>query len=1810
MIALPGYEIKEKIYEEMTTVLYRGITHKEKQSVIIKALRNEYPTIEEITSFKQEYKITKNLDIQGIIKVYELEKSQNSFALILEDFECQPLSQLRPLSQIPLIQFINIAITLVETLIQLHQIPIIHKNIKTSNIFINPKTNEVKLTGLSSASTLSTEQHTISNPNSIAGTLAYISPEQTGRMNRSLDYRTDFYSLGVTFYEMLTGTVPFTTNDPLELVHCHIAKQAVQPFRKREIPKAVSDIVMKLLAKNAEDRYQSAAGLKFDLETCLLQLHSVGKIEDFSLGRRDRGNQLLIPQKLYGRDTEVQILLDAFSRVSLGTTEIMLVAGYSGIGKTSIVNEIHKPIVEARGYFISGKFDQFKRNIPYTAIVQAFQSFIRQLLTESANKIALWQEKLLNALGRNGQIIINVIPEVELIIGPQPEVKKLGPSASENRFNRVFQQFINVFCQSEHPLVIFLDDLQWADGASLKLIQLLLTEDSSHYLLIVGAYRDNEVSHAHLLFQILNKIKVTSTAINEITVESLSYIHTKQLIKETFGYDRDEDRVIILTELLFNKSQGNPFFLTQLIKILYAEKLIAYQPSTDNWQWDIKQIQAIGITDYNIVELIARNVRKLPANTQNILKIAACIGNSFNLNTLAMVSEQSDLYTARELWSALQAGLILPLSDSYKIPLIFSESETSSFQAHDVRIDYKFLHDRVQQAVYSLIPDSEKKATHQKIGQLLLKNTPLQEQKDNIFTIVNQLNLSKDLLTLQSEKDEIAKLNFIAGQKAKVATAYEAATNYFNLGLELLGSNSWETQYNLTSDFYLEILEVQYLNTNFEQAATLCDIAFKQVKTILEKAKLYEIKIRLALAQNQIQLAVEMGLEVLDMLGVSLFLTPPQELNIKELAKLPRMTDPYKLVAMKCLMLIHPPACFGESSLGMTILYTMIELSKQYGNSPPSIYAYATYGALTSWLVPDVDLAYKFGQLAWLVLEQLDAKEFQSLLFVVISITITHWKKHTKETIEPLFQAIQTGLEFGDIEFACYASHYYCSHLFYNGNHLENVHSNQKQYVKFLKHNKQEHQLFLSSICSQLVANLLNKASQKCLLSGEFINEEEALINFHKNNNLLAIFSIYYAKCLICYLFKDYKSSLEYAITGANYSGFIQGDIIFTQHNFYYSLALLAQYRYICSHPNVADETEQQQYLKQVAINQDKMQYWAHHCPMNYQHKYDLIEAEKARVLEQIFTAMEYYDRAIKGAREHEYIQEEAIAYERAAEFYFSIGREEIAQLYMKNAYRCYARWGANAKVQDLKSEYSQFLVERTDLMEITNNSKASTSSRDIKYLDLATVIKASQALAGEIFLDKLLEKLMKIVIENAGAQRGFLILYSQAEPRNDEDSWVIEAEGTVNVDDVAILQSLPVSSIDPVTQIPLLPATIIKYVARTQENIVLSDAANEGQFTRDRYILATQPKSILCTPLLHQGKLSGILYLENNLTIGAFTPERVEILTILSAQAAISIENSRLYQQLEGYSRTLEQKVKARTQELEEKNQQLATILQTLKATQAQIIAQEKLASLGALASGIAHEIKNPLNFVNNFAELSVELTQELGEEIENQKDRLNPESREYIKEILNDIKQNSQKIHEHGKRSDNIVNSMLMLSRGQNDERQLTQINALLAEAIELTYHGMRAKDASFKINIETDYDAHLVQLNVVPQNINRAFINIINNAYYAVHKKKMRLQIESAYKGEEFSPTLSVSTKDLGEQVEIRVRDNGQGIPQQIIDKIFNPFFTTKPTGEGTGLGLSITHDIIVQQHQGKIRVNSEVDIYTEFIITLPKVLADRK
>ncbi|MBD2355897.1 serine/threonine-protein kinase PknK [Tolypothrix sp. FACHB-123] len=1277
-LRMEGYQVVKQIYFSSKTIVYKAIREIDRQAVIIKYLQRDYPSFSELLQFRNQYTITKNLNLPGIIQPYSLEIYLNSYALIMEDFGGISLEEYTQRKPIKINEFLAIALQLADILNGLYQHRVIHKDIKPANIIIHPDTKQIKLIDFSIASLLPRENQEIKNPQILEGTLAYLSPEQTGRMNRGIDYRSDFYSLGVTFFELLTGQLPFQCSDPMELIHCHIAKQAPFLGNRKEIPQVISQIVMKLMAKNAEDRYQSALGLKYDLEICLLQYQETGAIDDFELGQRDVCDRFLIPEKLYGRETEVTSLLQAFDRVSNGSTEIMLVAGFSGIGKTAVVNEVHKPIVRQKGYFIKGKFDQYQRNIPFSAFVLALRELMSQLLTETDAQLQQWQTKILSALGENGQVIIEVIPELEQIIGTQPVAVELTGSAAQNRFNLLFQKFIQVFTTPEHPLVIFLDDLQWADSESLQLMQMLISEAETGYLLLIGAYRNNEVSPAHPLMLLLNDIGKTGSIINTITLNSLKLSDLNDLIADTLSCPAS--LAVPLTELVYRKTQGNPFFATQLLKALYEEGYINFDSKKGYWQGDIVQIQALTLTD-DVVEFMALQLQKLPSATQSILKLAACIGNTFDLANLAIVYEKSLAETAVDLWKALQEGLILPTSEVYKF---FQEESATKNQNSGEFLGlnshtcvYKFLHDRVQQAAYTLIPEEQKQATHLKIGQLLLHNTTPAQQEEKVFEIVNQLNIGKNLLTEETQQIELAQLNLKAGRKARAATAYKAALKLFLTGIGLLSHSSWQTQYKLTLALYEAATEAAYLSGNLEQMTQFATVILEQAQCLLDKVKVYEIRIQAAQAQHQFLKAVEIALDILACLGIS-FPQQPSPSDIGQacavtqtilagrepldLIALPLMQEPEKVAAIRILAGVSSSAYVATPNLLPFIILEQVNLSVKYGNISYSANGYAYYGLMLCGVMGEIERGYQFGQLAHLVLEQLNAKEMIARAYVGVHCSVWHWKEPLRNTLPFLRKGYQSGLETGDLESATICAFVYVMHSWFIGKELNDLSVESAAFYVQLTQLKQEGLLSHLTIFQQAILNLISDSPQAWELIGDAFNQEQMLPKIEQAGDQTALCYFYTSRLLLCYWFGQFELAVAAAIAIEKYLGGATGLFLVPLFHTYDSLAHLAIYSQV-------SQAEKENIQQRVIANQEKLKNWAEHVPGNHLHKYYLVEAEWQRTLDNKAEAIKYYDLAIAFAQENQYFNEEALANELAARFYLAWNKQRLAQDYLLQAY-------------------------------------------------------------------------------------------------------------------------------------------------------------------------------------------------------------------------------------------------------------------------------------------------------------------------------------------------------------------------------------------------------------------------------------------------------------------------------------------------------------------------------------------------------------
>ncbi|MDJ0717885.1 MAG: AAA family ATPase [Prochloraceae cyanobacterium] len=1540
--SIPGYKIIEKIQDEAETQVYRAESSQDRRLVLLRLFKAEYPAPIDLKIWEYEYEITRDLNISGIIKPHRLEQYNNSYIFIFDNFDGLFLRDIISTSKkIELIDFLKIALQLAKVLGEIHEQNIIHKDIRPDNIIVNPKNYEIKLTGFGVSSIVAREKHESCNFNFRQEALAYIAPEQIGRINHSADYRVDFYALGITFYELLTGQLPFSADDPLELVHHHVARQASSPTQlNNNVPEVISKIILKLIAKNAEDRYQSSYGLKQDLEICLKRVQNKLEIEDFVLGQDDKSERLLIPQKIYGREQELAALINAFEEVSNGTLKLCLISGQSGIGKTALVNELRESVAIQKGSFISGKSDQLELNSPYGLLGQAFGSLIRQLLSENESKISNWKNNILEALPKNAQIIVDVIPELELLIGKQLPVEELAPIEAQNRFNLVFQRFLKALTKSQSPIVVFLDDLQWADSASLKLIDYLIKSGKNHYLLFIGAYRNDEINEFPSLKLIFDRINETDSSIHQINLQPLDLIQIENLISDVLN--SSQEKVSPLANLVLRKTNGNPFFINQFLKSLYQKGLLNFQSHTGHWEWNLKNLEETNFTD-NVLELMVEKIEKLSCSTQNTLKLAACIGNEFDLALLSATSEMSLKATVDSLWEVIEEELILPTGDTYGY-LIKSKTQ-DIFDRSDMLITFKFTHDRIQQAFYQILLEEERQHLHYKIGKSLLANITLEPPEVKAFDIVNYLNLCPNLIASQEEKYYIAQLNLAAAKKSISAIAYSAALKYLKSGTNLLASDCWADHFELTFGLYTELAKCEYLCGNFERANYIFEILLHNSRTEIEKVEVYSLKIILHTTLREFKEVIEQGKKGLSLLGwkiperqsrvnqaILLEITKIKfhlfNLNISEAINLPNMVSVNQISMISLMAQVIPALYYTNPSLSDLFYLKMASLSLKYGVTATSSMAFAGLARFLGERLGDFESRYEFGKLALTISEKFDNPILKGNTLFLFSGFINHWNNHAKFDLDYLKQASQISIESGNFVWACYANNVMTMKMIVIGNNLDLVSEAAQKAIEFAYQTGEQFTPTCLLSTRQFTFCLKGLTTNSMSFGGDSFDEIKHEELLRSTSSLIVALNWYqFLKLEVLYIFNDFSNALKIALELEESIVSVKGLIHTVDYYFYYSLTLTALY-------SSFSYREKKRYRKILNKNQSRMKKWAYHCPKNFLHKYFLVSAEISCIDNQKEKAIELYHRAIQSAIENNYIQNQAIANELAGKFYLSNGFDTVAKPHLREASYCYLKWGATAKVQALEKKYSQLLFNLT-ASELTslNSWKASSSIgyKDLEFLvDIKSVLKASQALSGEIILETLLTKLMRIVIENAGAQKGFLILHK-------EGNWVIEAEATVDSDNVRILRSISLDTIDDNSQTPYLSSAVVNYVIHSQENIVLNDAFNEGQFSHDPYIVATQAKSILGHPLLNQGKLNGILYLENNLTAGAFTTERLEVLKVLSAQAAISIENARLYQQLEEYNRNLEQKVEKRTKELTQ------TVAE-LKKVEAQLVFENEL--------------------------------------------------------------------------------------------------------------------------------------------------------------------------------------------------------------------------------------------------------------------------
>ncbi|WP_437973260.1 AAA family ATPase [Sorangium sp. So ce295] len=1478
----PRYRVLEVLHQGADTILYRARREEDGRPVVLKVLRRDHASPHALGRLQHEHEVARALDTAVIVRPYAMESLGDQAALVLEDFGGRSLDRLldgdgptRPMRPMSIERFLPLALRLTAALAELHRRHVIHKDIKPQNLLYNPDTGEVKITDLGIASLSPRESQDLVHNSLIEGTLAYMAPEQTGRMNRWIDERTDLYSLGVTFYEMLTGTLPFQASDPVAWVYCHIAQSPVPPHALvPSIPPVLSEVVLKLLSKAAEERYQSALGLRHDLDACLARWRASGDIQPFALGERDLSDRFRVPQRLYGREREALALLAAFERVvAQGRPELVLVCGYSGIGKSSLVAELHRPVVRERGFFLCGKFDQTARDVPYRAFLQAFRALFQEILGASEERVERWRERLRDALDQDGRLLADVLPEIERLLGPQPPVPELPPTEAQSRLHAALQRFVAACARKEHPMALFLDDLQWADAASLLLLEHLATHAGDAHLLLIGAYRDNEVGPAHPLRLTLAEVRKRGAAVGDIVLEPLSAAHVGALVAE--AVHAPEAEVEPLSQLVHQKTGGNPFFLLQFLMALHEEGLIAVDAERRMWRWDIAAIRDKGFTD-NVVELMAGKLNRLSVPTRDALKLAACLGSTLDLDTLARLAHRSPAELRDALEEAVREGLILRQGNGYR-----------------------FLHDRVQQAATSLIPPEQLAEVHLRIGQLLCREGRPEEGDEALFDAVGHLNRGAALLRSRAERDEVAALNLRAGRKAKAAAAFQSAAALFAAGLSLLSPDSWETQHELTYGLTFERAHVAYITGAIDDAERMLEELEDRARTRGETAAVVELVITLKVTRGHYARAAEIGLAWLRTHDIDLpFLPTEAQLEeetksvwqalgdraIEDLIHLPPMTHPEIKATMSVLLGAGIPAAFVNPSLPFLIVLRMVQLSLRHGNAESSSHAYTSFARVLGPKLGRYQEAYRFGKLGCDLAERSGLLTTKAMAFTIFGQHVVFWTRHYRETTPYSRAGFSAAVESGDLNHACFNRMWDALFRLLSGDPLEDVLHEVEERLAFVRSagHPFAHGVLLGA--RGMVQTLRGRPVRFSMLDGSELDPPafEARLGEGELQNVQSFYHQMKAQAL--FVLGSPGEAIETAARAMIEHGHGVVPTALVVENFYYSglaIAALVDVPHVPHAPH-AERDSPREVPEQLLDCERRLGEWARNGPDNFLHKHTLVRAEIARLRGHEPEAIRLYEQAIASAQEGGFVQHEAIACELAAQFYHARGLATPEGAYLEKARAAYFRWGAHAKVDQLDQRYPHLAPRKPIAPTVTFAVRA-------EQFDVLSVVKASQSISGELKLPRLLETLLRIVVEHAGAEEGYVLLVRQ--DRVSAAAAIAAAGGAARLLDAG--EAGEAASTE-------LPQSILNYVWRSHERVLLADASARHPFSEDAYFARKRPRSVLCLPIVHRARLLGLLYLENRLITGAFTPGRLSVLELLASQSAISLENAMLYAEVE----------------------------------------------------------------------------------------------------------------------------------------------------------------------------------------------------------------------------------------------------------------------------------------------------------------------
>lgn len=1510
-ISVEGYKLLKPIHKGLKSIVYKAKRIVDSKAVIIKTLQSDEFSYKNSSRLRREFEIGKTIENSGVIRYLECLLINSKPVIITEDFDAISLKEFRESGELSIDRFLGIAIQLASALDVIHSKNVIHRDIKPKNIVINPQTDEIKLIdfGISTHADVGEQVDFVSE--SLEGTLQYISPEQTGRMNRKVDYRTDFYSLGVTFYEILTGSYPFKTEDELELIHCHIAKLPEAPHnRNKFIPVMLSNIILKLMAKPAEDRYQSAKGLKRDLEICLESWKSTKAIAEFKLGEFDERSRFQIPQKLYGRALEITQLFSLFQEVINGKRALATVVGSPGVGKSAMIHDIRKPLEESKGHFITGKFDHLQRNIPYLGFSRAFSYLIKHLLTQSDAENAILKERILSKVGKNVQSIIEIIPELEYLIGPQEPLPDVPPAESQNRFNQAFEQFVLCFASNEHPLILFLDDVQWADTASLHLLKLLLLESSVSNLLVILAYRDTEINPISGLSQLIHEIDKSSTKHLKINVKPLVLKDLSTLISDTLFVKNEQ--VNDLAKLIHHKTNGNPFFVNEFLKTLYQRGVIVFNSENDNWEWENAAIEKMSMTD-NVVELMAQKLKELDAETLPILTLASCVGNQFNSKILAKIAKSSQKSILERLEEPIKQGLVLSLTDGFTDVSWLKEEEIPN-------LEFRFLHDRVHHAAYSLIEEKTRERIHFEIGTHLFLTYTNEELEDELFNVVNHFTLGIKHVNTEN-RFSIIQLILKAGIKAKQSNAYESAEKILNSAQSIIQKSDWNTHYDDCFKVHIEWAESTYLSGDFNQAEELFNRAFKKARTNIHKASVSFTRIVLYMNMNRYKEVADLGVEAARLLGVHLPKKPNKlhllvpllsiklrlrGIDISSLKTREEMSNPELIAVMKILENATPGAYFTNQDLMALMVLKMIQLSLDHGFTASTTFAFATFGLMLGSGFGDFKSGHEFGELAVNLSNRFNNTANKAKIYQLFANFINHWTKPLKSDLPYLYQSLEFAQQSGDFVYSGFDAFIDTNTNFILGERLPELMQRCEDYIEFNSKIKMLDSYNSHKVVKRIIQRFVDKSLPLHELSDETFDEAQNLAVIKVSPNQISQQVYFMYKMILSVFFGDAKKAMEFGKQSEKLIFAPIGQMISAEHVFYYGLT-------------AALSGKSGRGILKKSIR--KFKKWSSFCAENFEHKLFFLQAELAGLDKEISEATTLYEKAIKRADDDGFIHIKALICERAARFQLEMGREELAHSYLIKAYKSYQKWGATAKLETLKQEFG-FLKNVKDAKVKHSDESATTSNTSsietTDSIDITTVIRASQSISGEIELDRLLHRMMQLMLENAGAQHGALLVV-------DDQNLHLQAEGNAD-------GSIRTGSDLPLEESQHVAISIVQYVQRTKQNVVLNNAYREGIFNQDIYIQNNQIRSVLCSPVLHQGKLKAIIYLENNLTTAAFTEERLRVINLLTSQLAVSLENAVLYDDMKRLNEELKLEITERKRSEEARIQ---AITESLRKTE-----------------------------------------------------------------------------------------------------------------------------------------------------------------------------------------------------------------------------------------------------------------------------------